>query len=274
VTERNRNLLIRVVSALVLLPVVLYLLYRGDYWSAILFGVAAAFCAGEYMQMTLKTIPGVGYLAIAGATVLPFFPVWKPSDAAALVSAVTGFVLFASWVWHLLRGPLDEGPVRTAHILTALVYGAGGLTALSGLRQLAEGGWWVFIVLVVTWGNDTSAYFAGRFFGKHKLYPQVSPNKTWEGFFGGMFGSIAMLMAAHQWLFPTLAVVDGLVIGVLGGFLGPAGDLCESMLKRSMGVKDSGQAIPGHGGMLDRIDALIFNAPMVYLYVKFLRPLM
>ncbi len=272
-TEKNRNLLTRVLSAVLLLPVVLYLLYRGEYWSAVLFGVAAAICAAEYMRITMKAIPGIGVLAIAGAASLPFFPVWKPADAAALVSGVTGLVLFGSWVWHLILGPLEEGPVRTAHVLTALVYGAGGLTALSGLRMLENGGWWVFIVLVVTWGNDTSAYFAGRFLGRHKLYPAVSPNKTWEGFFGGMFGSVAMLFVARSVLFQRLSPVDCLVIGVLGGFLGPAGDLCESMLKRAYGVKDSGQAIPGHGGMLDRIDALIFNAPMVYLYVNFLRPL-
>jgi phosphatidate cytidylyltransferase len=272
VTDKNRNLAIRVASALMLLPLVLYLLYRGGYWSALLFSLAATACAFEYMTITLKRMPPIGVLALCAAGCLPFFPVWKPADAAALVSGVTGLVLFASWVWHLILGPFEEGPLRTAHILTALVYGAGGLTALSGLRMLDDGGWWVFIVLVVTWGNDTAAYFAGRFLGRHKLYPAVSPNKTWEGFFGGMFGSIAMLFGARAWLFQSLTVLDCVFIGMVGGLLGPAGDLCESMLKRAYGVKDSGNLIPGHGGMLDRIDALIFNAPMVYLYVKFLRP--
>ena len=118
------------------------------------------------------------------------------------------------------------------------------------------------------------AYFFGRFLGKHKLYPEVSPAKTWEGFFGGFVGSIGFLFLQKAFFFSHLTVVDCLVLGILGGILGPAGDLCESMLKRAYGVKDSGTIIPGHGGMLDRIDALIFNGPMVLLYVQFVRPLL
>lgn len=271
-TEKNRNLLIRVISALVLLPGVLYLLFQGRYYTAALLGFAAGACAHEYISIVLKGLNPVAWFTVGAAVVMPFLPVAMPVNATQLAVGLTGIVLFAGWTWHLLRGPLTEAPVRSAHLLTAFLYGSGGLTALSALREQGDGGWWVVAALVITWGNDTSAYFAGRFLGKHKLYPEVSPNKTWEGFAGGFVGAIGFLFIQRAFFFTGLSVIDCLVLGALGSVLGPAGDLCESMLKRAYGVKDSGRIIPGHGGMLDRIDALIFNAPMVLLYVQFARP--
>ncbi|MFO0597314.1 MAG: phosphatidate cytidylyltransferase [Myxococcaceae bacterium] len=272
--EKNKNLVVRLVSGFSLLPIVLYLLYRGDWWSAGLFAFAAGACAYEYIAITLKEVSIVGWFTVLMATGMPLLPIASPERAHALISGATGLVLFAAWPWHLLRGPLPEAPQRTANLLTAFIYGHGGLTALAALRLLPDGGMWVVSALVITWGNDTMAYFAGRFLGKRKLYPEVSPNKTWEGFFGGFVGAIGFLFIQRAFFFSTLTVVDCFVLGVAGSILGPAGDLCESMLKRAYGVKDSGKIIPGHGGMLDRIDALIFNAPMVLLYVQFIRPLL
>jgi phosphatidate cytidylyltransferase len=272
VTEKNRNLLLRVISAIVLLPVVLSLLYRGGYSSAALLGFAAAACAREYLLITMKELNPLGWGTVLSAGLMPLIVAWRPLEATALISGATGVVLFAAWLWHLLNGPLQEGPQRTAHILTAFIYGHGGLTALMAIRNLDEGGWWVVAALVITWGNDTAAYFFGRFLGKHKLYPEVSPSKSWEGFFGGFVGAIGFMFVQRQFFAPFLTITDCIFLGTCGSLLGPAGDLCESMLKRAYGVKDSGNIIPGHGGMLDRIDALIFNAPMVLLYVQFMRP--
>jgi phosphatidate cytidylyltransferase len=127
---------------------------------------------------------------------------------------------------------------------------------------------WVYVTLIITWANDTSAYFVGKLLGRHKLYASVSPNKTWEGFIGGAIGSIVGLFVARAVAFHFLTGADCLAVGLLGGMLGPIGDLAESMLKRAYDVKDSGKILPGHGGLLDRIDALIFNAPAVLLYVS------
>ena len=273
-TDKNKNLIIRVISGLTLLPGVLYLLYLGGWWAAGLLGFAAGAVAWEYISITLKGVTPVAIFTVAMAAGMPLLPMWNPVHASALISGATGIMLFVAWSWHLLRGPLPEAPVRTSHLLMAFIYGHGGLTALSALRLVPETGlMWVVSALVITWGNDTMAYFAGRLFGKHKLYPEVSPNKTWEGFFGGFVGAIGFLFLQRALFFPTLTVLDCFVLGGLGSVLGPAGDLCESMLKRAYGVKDSGVIIPGHGGMLDRIDALIFNAPMVFLYVVFVRNL-
>jgi phosphatidate cytidylyltransferase len=271
VTEKNRNLLYRVVSAAVLLPGVLFLLYRGGYWAAGLLGVAAAICAHEYLTITLQTLSPVAWFTVLTAVAMPFLPVATPAHSMQLAVALTGVVLFAGWTWHLLHHPQADAPVQIAQMLTAFVYGSGGLTSLAAVRMLPEGGWWVVAALVITWGNDTSAYFFGRFLGKHKMYPEVSPNKTWEGFAGGMVGAVGFLFVMRQFFFPALTVVDCFALGILGSILGPVGDLSESMLKRAYGVKDSGRVIPGHGGMLDRIDALIFNAPLVLLYVEFAR---
>jgi phosphatidate cytidylyltransferase len=142
------------------------------------------------------------------------------------------------------------------------------------LLEPENGGHWVMVVLYLTFLNDTFAYFTGRAMGKRKLYPEVSPGKTWEGFFGGMTGAMVGLFV-FRWLgFKQLSVLDVVVLGIAGGIMGPMGDLSESMLKRAYGVKDSGKIVPGHGGILDRVDALIFNAPLTFLYVYFLRPLL
>jgi phosphatidate cytidylyltransferase len=271
VNDKNKNLLVRLTTGVLLLPAVLFLLYKGGWWAGALLGFAAAACTQEYIQITLKQMRPIGWFAVLCSGLLPLLPVWRPVEATALFCAVLGVLCFAAWAFHLFWGPLEEAPVRAAHVITAAVYAGGGATSLTAIRQLPDGLWWVVAALVVTWGNDTSAYFAGRFLGRHKLYVAVSPNKTWEGFFGGMVGAIAFLFGLRAFFFPTMTVLDCLVIGIAGSVLGPVGDLCESMLKRAYGVKDSGFIIPGHGGMLDRIDALLFNAPMVFVYVQFLR---
>jgi phosphatidate cytidylyltransferase len=124
----------------------------------------------------------------------------------------------------------------------------------------------VVLLLSVTWMNDTGAYFAGRALGRHKMIPRVSPSKTWEGFAGGLLFSLGAAFAVRAIGFPALTAPDCLFLGLAAGILGPTGDLAESSLKRGFGVKDSGKILPGHGGLLDRIDALLFTAPLFYFF--------
>ncbi len=272
--EKNKNLVVRIVSAVVLLPIVLFLLWKGGAYSAGLFAVAAAACASEYYTITLKKLSPAAWVGLLLAGLMPLLPVRSPEHAGETAFWLTAGLFFFAWTYHLLRGPLPEAPVRASHLLTGFLYGAVGLTALSSLRLRDDGLSWVICALVITWANDTAAYFAGRFLGRHKLYPAVSPNKTWEGFVGGLVGSVGGLFITRAFFYPVLTVTDCLVLGVAGGILGPIGDLCESMLKRAYGVKDSGRIIPGHGGILDRIDALLFNAPLVFVYITFVRGLL
>jgi len=127
-------------------------------------------------------------------------------------------------------------------------------------------------VLVVVWAGDTGAYFAGRFLGKHKLYEAVSPKKTIEGAIGGLAAAVLGAIVGHYFYLRSLPLVHAIVLAVLAGGLGQAGDLSESMIKRSFNVKDSGGIVPGHGGILDRVDALMVTASFTYVYVLFVWP--
>jgi phosphatidate cytidylyltransferase len=129
---------------------------------------------------------------------------------------------------------------------------------------------WIFLVLVIVMSGDTAAYYVGCNLGRRKLYPLVSPNKSVEGAIGGLFGSLAGTFVARFTFFPELSVVDCFATALLLGSLGQVGDLFESLLKRSFGVKDSGTIVPGHGGILDRLDSILFAVPAAYYYALFM----
>lgn len=272
--DRNRNLVVRITSAVLLLPLVVFLIYRGGLWSAGLMAAAAAACAAEYYLITQVGL-GVGAaLGIVLAALLPLWPFLLPLQSGDAAFWTLGAALVSAWVVPLVSGPLNTAPTRAAHLLTGVAYAGVGLYALSALRCGPDGLGWMIAALTLTWANDTLAYFTGRFLGRHKLYPQVSPNKTWEGFLGGFIGSVGGLFVARAVYVHALTPTDCVVLGILGGVLGPLGDLCESMLKRAYGAKDSSHLIPGHGGVLDRVDALLFNGPLLYVYVRFVRSLL
>ena len=140
-----------------------------------------------------------------------------------------------------------------------------GSFALRDLGSQDTGSRFIYLCMAATWSNDTLAYFTGRTFGKHPLHPVVSPKKTWEGFAGGAVGSVVAAYACHATFLPELGATEAIIYGLIMAPLVPLGDLAESLLKRSAGIKDSGSIIPGHGGLLDRIDALLFAVPWTYM---------
>ena len=142
------------------------------------------------------------------------------------------------------------------------------LSHFVALRGLDEHGSWVFLALFTTFGSDTAAFFAGRALGRHHLAPGISPGKTWEGAIAGILGAIivSLLFTIPSPLSLPLGYGQAIVLGVLVSIFGQAGDLIESLLKRNMGVKDSGRLLPGHGGALDRIDSVVFAGVVVYYY--------
>jgi len=136
-------------------------------------------------------------------------------------------------------------------------------TALGGSQP--AGAAYLWLAFIGTWASDTFAFFVGSKFGKHKLAPAVSPGKTWEGLVGGVIGSIVAIMAlGFLW---RLSPLHSALIGLIIGLVGPLGDLVESAMKRFAGVKDSGRLLPGHGGVLDRFDSILFTVPAVYYYI-------
>ena len=264
--EQNRNLAVRVVTALVLFPFAVWMTWLGEAYFAVLIAVVAALSAGELLWMFEKRLSPTGWLGVIGAAACPVASwLWTEAgksfqDWAGVVGAGAVVALLATAM--LQRGDLVQAPRSAA--LAALAWGYAGLlpAAVVALREGA--GWqWVVLLFVVTWANDTLAYFTGRFLGKHPLAPRISPKKTWEGFWGGAAGSVGGALVVKALFLPHLSIPAAVLVGAGAAFLGPLGDLCESMLKRAAGVKDSGKLLPGHGGLLDRIDAVLFTAPWV-----------
>ncbi len=166
-----------------------------------------------------------------------------------------------------LKNTLADGAV----LVLGVFYVSWLLGHLILLRNLARGEYLIFFVFLVTWSCDTGAYYTGRLLGRRPLAPQVSPNKTVEGAIGGMVGCLASAVLARWWFLPDLSLQDAVGLGLLLGILAQLGDLTESMFKRSAGVKDSGRLLPAHGGILDKVDSLIFTAPAFYYYMVWVK---
>jgi phosphatidate cytidylyltransferase len=263
------NLAVRLLTAFVAGPLLIVLLFLGPPWGFSLLVIAA--CGLASREVLRMTHPGDGVaqtvlmlLAMAVTAVLAFF--------GTDIRFVWGALVLAPLLGMLVPlARLGEIPTAAFRIMAGagvLTYVGGSLGMLCRLRadMPAYGAGLVLFTLQLAWLGDTGGYFVGRFFGKTPLYPAVSPKKTRAGLFGAVLGAVAGGLLASLWYAPLLPVRDAVVLGVIGGFLGQAGDLTESLLKRSTGIKDSGGLLPGHGGMLDRIDALLVITPVVYLY--------
>jgi phosphatidate cytidylyltransferase len=202
------------------------------------------------------------WFGVAGGTALAALAVWGGA-AGALAWPLA---VIAPSLWFLFRfKDLATVSGRLSLTVAGWMYAGLLLPFIAHLKALS--GSWVLLTLMIAWFGDTAAYFAGRFLGRTKLYPAVSPGKTWAGSFGGLVGSFGAAALANLWYFPQLGWVHGAIISVVGGAIGQSGDLVESMLKRSFGVKDSGNILPGHGGILDRVDAVLFISPWIWAYV-------
>ena len=187
------------------------------------------------------------------------------APAPWLISALAGVVVLL--LISLLVGGTErkEAVSRVAIPLLGLIYVAGLLSFPALLRAMVLGRIYIFYLVFVTWAGDTGAFYVGSTMGKRLLCPSISPRKTVEGSVGGLICSVLASGLAKFWFWEELGTVECLALGLGLGVLGQAGDLCESMLKRSFGVKDTGRLIPGHGGVLDRVDSLLFTGPVLYV---------
>jgi phosphatidate cytidylyltransferase len=155
--------------------------------------------------------------------------------------------------------------VTVLSVMYLILLGGHLIAVRVGFRPLLSRNLLGFFFLVIM-GSDAAAYYGGRLFGRHKLAPTVSPGKTWEGAVAGMLASLLLAVAAHYWFFLDLPLKFALPLAAVMNVVGVLGDLTESALKRSTGAKDTAQILPGHGGVLDRIDSLLFNAPVIYYF--------
>lgn len=222
----------------------------------------------EFGRMLLTDDYERSALIVAG-TIVALCAVFLIQDDSAMVPVVI-MALFALCCFFMWRAQQMEGvATRLASAVLGVVYLAVGLSIWSWLRHVEFGREWVMLALVPSCLCDTFAFLVGKAIGKHKLAPLVSPNKTVEGFFGALIGS---LLGTFTVWYLTLRFVPwhhALILALIIWIVSPMGDLIESMVKRSAGVKDSGMIIPGHGGLLDRLDALTFTGAFVYVYVKY-----
>ncbi|HTP51518.1 MAG TPA: phosphatidate cytidylyltransferase [Anaeromyxobacteraceae bacterium] len=267
-SEQNRNLAVRVVTALGLFPLAVWFTWLGGLPFAILVALVGLISGTELVLMFDRRLRATGLLGLLLAGVLPLgaWLAWRAGSSfsashAVLAAALATVALLVAALFQ--KGSLEEAP-RSAG-MGALACGYAGVLPASVVWLRLQHDWqWVILLFVVSWANDTLAYFAGRFLGRHKLAERISPKKTWEGVAGGTVGSVAGALAVKALFLPSVPVAACAAIGLGGAVLAPLGDLSESMLKRAAGVKDSGKLVPGHGGLLDRIDAVLFVAPWVW----------
>jgi phosphatidate cytidylyltransferase len=260
------NLTVRVLTSLVAVPLLLGLLFYGSAlaWAMLLI-VAVAAASFELYAMAARGDRVVQVCAMASSLAVAATIYFATNDARALLTLGLLVPLIGLLIPLFRAREIPSSGLQLMTIVAGPWY-IGGLLTTAALLRRDFGPGWVLLVLGIAWLSDTGGYFVGRKFGKAKLYVTVSPNKTWAGLWGAMLGStIAGVVAALTFL-PQLHLLGGIVLGLLGGIIGQLGDLVESLLKRSVGVKDSGNIIPGHGGMLDRIDAVLFVSPVIYLY--------
>lgn len=270
-TQRGlSNTLVRILTAAVLAPLVVLLVLWENHLG--LWLLVLAFNAAGYWEL-LSMAPGGSDRAdkvVVTALGLGFSSAlyWRPGQAMAISACLVVVVLSYS-VFRFRR--MDTIGPRLACWLLALFYCGLLFTSLALLKRLDAGGDWVLLAMTTSWLADTGAFFTGRALGGPKIYPAVSPKKTWSGAWGGLAAAIGAGVLAKLWYMPQLTWLEVFLLSGLGGVFGQVGDFAESLLKRSFGVKDSGTLLPGHGGVLDRVDALMFVSAWFVAYATWIR---
>ncbi|MFW9604382.1 MAG: phosphatidate cytidylyltransferase [Trichlorobacter sp.] len=259
----------RLITALVLLPLLLWVILAGTPWMfALLLVLLTGIGLYEFYQMAFKENAAQFLPFCLVGALVPLLPL--VAAPPLMVLALT--LLFLAGALHLLFRFRDISQAASDVGLLALsiLYVPLLMSHLQLIRQLENGVSWLLLIMLIVMTNDSAAYYTGCRFGKHRLYEAVSPKKSIEGSLGGLVGSLIGTALAKATFFPQLQITDLILAPLLIGSIGQLGDLFESLLKRSFGVKDSGTIFPGHGGVLDRLDSIIFAAPVTYYYAVLL----
>jgi phosphatidate cytidylyltransferase len=263
----------RILTALVLIPLVLVLLFLGPLWLVALVSAAVAAAAGwEFLGMAQRAGAKPPRIAVLVAIFALFAGAYEWPDQ---LTAALGILCLALLVYCTFSSPVERMMADASSSIFCLLYAGFTLTAVPALRAEPNGPSLVTFLMCVVWAGDIAALYIGGALGRHKMTPRLSPNKSWEGALGSVAGSLlaaGALLALAAWLeklgsvrlsYPE-DVWFWLVLAVVVNAAAQVGDLAESALKRSAGVKDSGNLLPGHGGVLDRIDALLLAAPVLW----------
>ena len=267
----------RVVTALIILPFLIASILVS--WLQPLFVAlaAAAMILSLYEFFLLAKRrdmkPDIVAMFLGAAALFTVFYFNEPgrlADLLLMTQLILIVLTMGTLVAATLRGaPFDNMIVSTGATLLGVMYivflGGHLIAVRTGFKQTVSAHLLSFFFLVIM-GSDTGAYYVGKAFGKHKLAPKVSPGKTWEGVIGGLLSGLLMAALSHFWFFRDLPLRLALPLAAILTTLGILGDLTESALKRGAGAKDAAKILPGHGGLLDRLDSLLFNAPVIYYF--------
>ncbi|HEX5776724.1 MAG TPA: phosphatidate cytidylyltransferase [Caulobacteraceae bacterium] len=249
------NLGIRAASAVVLIPAAVAAVFFGGWVLLLLVSVAVALLALEWGGMSAPGAPiriaAAVMVAVLAALFVAYYGHYRIAWAIAGVGAVVAAIVGRS---------LSE---RAGDAAYGVIYIAPAVLALFWIRAMPNGISWTIMVFAVAWAADIFAFAVGSAAKGPKLWPRFSPNKTWSGFFGGLAGAMVAALLVSRFTDAKLTLLSAALVGLAGGLATMAGDLWESMLKRRFGVKDSGDLIPGHGGLLDRVDGLMFAIVVV-----------
>jgi phosphatidate cytidylyltransferase len=263
----------RILTALVLIPLVLSLVFLAPkILFVVITAVVACLAAWEFLNLANQNGSKPPRVLILGSIGLLFAGNYEYPDQTG---AVFGFLAVVLLVYTTFRSPVERVLADATASIFCLLYCGLTLMALCSLREESDGPSMLMFLFCVVWSGDIAAMYVGRMWGRHKMAPTLSPNKTWEGAVASVVGSLlvaaGLLALAHwleQWNSARLSFPDEwwywLVLALIVNAAAQVGDLVESALKRSVGVKDSGTLLPGHGGVLDRIDALLLAAPVLW----------
>jgi phosphatidate cytidylyltransferase len=258
--------------AVIGLPAIIY----GGVFYYLLIAIVLAGSAWEYVRLYRAVRYEPNEIVTIGSVLVIATARFFFEGAAIPLFVLSVLVAMAVHLVAFERGR-DQAGLDFAVTVTGIVYLGWLGSYLLDLRQLPQGGWWLMLILPIVWGGDTGAYSIGAVYGKHKMTPRLSPKKSWEGYFAGLFTSIivgtffayAFSSLGPQPLGSLITPLQGGFLGLAIGALAPLGDLGESMFKRQGGLKDSSNVFPGHGGFFDRIDSWIWGAALGYFVIQF-----
>jgi phosphatidate cytidylyltransferase len=262
----SADLVKRVASAIVLIPLFVWMVSRGPAWLFVAFVAAVAGIAAWELSRLFERagVPTYTRLGPAAAVAVAASFAWPGLEppAAMIVLTLAAAGLLAAPLWR--PGTLSIEPAATS--LLGVLYVGWFLGHAVLLYRLPSGSELLLLLVGVTWVGESAAYMIGSTIGRHKLAPAISPNKTLEGAAAQIAASLLGALVLAAWILPEWSLARTLGAGLLLGIVGQVGDLAESVIKRSVGVKDTGDLIPGHGGLLDRVDGLLLNVPALYYY--------
>jgi len=259
----------RWITGLVALPFIYFLVVAGGVIFTLLIAAVSFLTLWEYYQAVFKPEKGswplrlIPMIGLCLSTVIVWL-VYRVGMAHAMLVVAVDLILVAGLTLPIYKHD-DQAPYLVAKQVLGLIYIPICLSFLVFLRFGDNGTQWIFWLLCIVAGGDIGAFYAGTYLGRHKLCPWVSPKKTIEGSIGGLAANVLIALLLKTMLLPGVAIVPSVVLALAVGCAGQVGDLFASEFKRTAGVKDSGTLLPGHGGFLDRLDALLFASPLAYL---------